>query len=102
MTLGQFLDKLVEYVYNVDIYFDHEVIYTGAEVYPGHDENNNEIIQFLDDEYQKEVLKVNKNIEVQILTNSVFIPDYKGKRIDFYFFKTEMINCLIESLDNKC
>lgn len=102
MTLGQFLDKLVEYVYNVDIYFDHEVIYTGAEVCPGHDENNNEIVQFLDDDYQKEVLKVNKNIEVQILTNSVFIPDYKGKRIDFYFFKTEMINCLIESLDNKC
>lgn len=97
MTLGQFLDKLVCYVYNVDIYFDHAVTYMGAEVCPGHDENNNEIVQFLDDDYQKEILKVDKNIEVQIFASSVCIPDYKGKRIDFYFFKPEMINCLAES-----
>ena len=49
------------------------------------------------DNLVKYTYDVDKNIEIEILNNCVFIPDYKGKRIDFYFFKTEMINCLAES-----
>lgn len=96
MTLGQFLDKLGKYTYDVDIYFDHAINYTGAEIGRGYYENK-QTVKFFNNDFSDTLLEINSDIEISIDDSSIYIPDYKGKRIDFYFFKTEMINCLVES-----